>query len=347
MLLGESVNGKAIFNGYNHNEHGDPHPQYNRFKTWNTKAKIGSTEQYINIFKGEFQKNPDNLPKNERAFHRLLYSFYLYNMNDDSSQDITLCTYVFKVDNSGNIEVDGRNISLCGLPIQSKIFYKCIDTTNKKYDVRLYISSNKPYTKFKILPIIYDPINNYDAPLHLESVFQGLNVKDKLDILYNDLIQTEWKSVSELTTEIQGYTEVIIRGDLGFTKSQGLTLIGNTSRIRFKDDNENQIAMLSSIKSDRVIKFESSSSAIDKYAFDKTISPSEVDVDLGYDDYRFNVGYFHKLNIKTYVGFSSLPTSNNDGDMVIYQNPDNEKYYLLIWLGNAWKTTGELSSLSF
>ena len=346
MLLGESINGKPVYNGYNHNEHGDPHPQYDRFRTWNTKSKTGSTEQWINIFKGEFQKDPDSLPKNDRAFHRLLYSFYLYNMNDDAAQDITLCTYLFMVNNAGVLTVDGRNISMCGLPITTKIYYKCTDNTKKIYDVRLYISSDKPYTKFKILPIIYDPINNYDAPMHLESVYQGLNVKDKIDVLYKDLITREWKNVSELTSELTGYTEVIIRGDLGYTKSQGHSLIGDTTRLRFKDSNENQLAMISSIKNDKVLKFESNG-VIEKYGFDRTISPSETNVDLGYDDYRFNVGYFHKMNIKIYEGYAALPTTNKNGDMVLYKNPDNGKYFMLVWIGTAWKKASELTSMTF
>lgn len=336
MLLGENVNGKAIYNGYNHNEHGDPHAQYDKFRTWTTKTITTGGEKWVNIFKGTFQKNPDALSKNERAFHRLIYSFILYNMNNDSTQDVQLVTFLVQVTNNGEINAGVETRQLYGDPCNMKIFYKETDLTNKIYDVQLYVKSTQAYTKYKILPIIYDPINNYDCPMHLEASFQGINTKDKLDILYKNLISNEWKSIDVVKSELTGYTEITSLGDIGNIKVKGQSIVSNTPRIRFKDLGEAQLGTQFIDVNNKTFKFETSSN-ITKYGFDKTISPSQTNVDLGYNDYRFNVGYFHKANIKIYNSYAELPTTNNTGDLVIYKNPSNNNLSLLIWEGTTWK----------
>lgn len=345
MLLGENVNGKPVFNGANHNEHGNPHPQYDKFKTWTTKTITTAGEKWFEIFKGTFQKNPDGLSKNDRAFHRLIYSFILYNMNNDAEQDVHLVTFIVQITNSGNILTNVESRQLYGEPTNFKIFYKQTDSTNGIYDVRLYAKSTQAYTKLKILPLVYDPINNYDCPLHLEASYQGINVKDKLDILYSDILNNEWYSITALRDKLSGYTEITSLGDYGNSKVKALSIVNTTSRIRFKNQNEEQLATVYVDDENKSFKFEGSDKC-NKYAFDKTLSPYKTDVDLGYADYRFNVGYFHKINIKGYNGYSNLPSTNTLFDTVIYKNPNTSDLYLLVWNGTAWKGV-KLGDISF
>lgn len=195
-------------NEFNHCNRGNPHDQYNYFKTYISSANSDNTERYVKIFEGNFHLSPSSQNETVREYNRLLYRADLYSAISDEIQSITefslLCmikydnTFYYEIANKTTLGSTNRTINL---------YYKT-DSDTGITNVKAYCKVSANNEHVIILPRLYDTASNNKTPYHLKASGKGATTRQKLDDLYSDFSMQTLLTATTLATAISGYTTV-------------------------------------------------------------------------------------------------------------------------------------------
>ena len=214
MLIDKDYNGIQLLNNMSHNERGNPHPQYQTDKIYLSKTNTESDARFVKLFDKNFQCKPNNFSKKDRQFNRLMYSAYIYTMtNDDSIQNFVKLDFYAIARHDYTFAIDANLTSYTGNTFKAIIVYKDITEEGKsndykQFNVKVYIRLKRPNERLRIKQSIYDTINNYDVPYHLECSYNGSNLKEKLDALYSGLSTRALLTPTQVEEEIKGYSRI-------------------------------------------------------------------------------------------------------------------------------------------
>lgn len=322
------------FNEMNHNDRGNPHPQYNAQQLYYSKANT-TEEHWVKIFDSNFQKSVNEFDLRSRRFNRLIFSTYVYSMDNDNKQNMCMLNfYAMVIASTGNlvIEVDGRN--LLGNPnARFIVAYKDITGADnkKQYNVRIYAKMSYNNERIKLMPLIFDPINNYNVPFNLECAKSGVNTYERLNACFGNLFDNPLLTPTELNVELEGYTQQMCDLSYNYVKAKTLNLSSTEPRITFTyDDIEKGYVKYDSDK--QGIYFYGSD-GIQKYVTNMNILPSKTDTTVGSSSTPWNVGFFNALGTKVYTSINGIPT----GATIAILNISTYRGLAYKW-GNYWYT---------
>lgn len=313
------MNDREEFNKYNHNERENPHPQYNAQQLYYTQINPSNTERWVKIFDANFQKDPNYIDIKDRQFNRLLFSTYVYNMDDDSPQSMCQLNFYFAVKSTGgfNVAIDGRN--LLGSPsMRFTLAYKNVsessDANKKQFNVRIYARMRYYNERIKLQPIIFDPVKNYNTPYHLESAKSGVNTYERLQAMWNKLPQVNPITPVQMDTELDGYTTELCNLNYGYMRSKNMVIDSANPEIKLQYDGTDKLSL----------KYDATKDGIYLYGLDETrkfvvnmgIIPAIKTISLGTNELPWECGYFKNIQLKEYYTFDSL--NNATGNVAIY-----------------------------
>lgn len=214
MLIDKDYNGIQLLNNMSHNERGNPHPQYQTDKIYLSKVNTSNSVNFVKLFDKNFQCKPNTFSKKDRQFNRLMYSAYMYTMtNDDFIQNFVKLDFYAIARYDYTFALDANLTSYTGNTFKAIIVYKDITEEGKsndykQFNVKVYIRLKRSNERLRIKQSIYDTINNYDVPYHLECSYNGSNLKEKLDTLYSDLNTRSLLTPTQVEEEIKGYSRI-------------------------------------------------------------------------------------------------------------------------------------------
>lgn len=228
MYIAGNKQGVEVFNNLNHNELGNPHPQYEN-KVYITNSSSGDiTYNTLKLFDMDIQFNNDDVENWEVKSRGLLLTFYYLVANTPKrpyEQGIINISIPF--DENGNIKADINELYGNGGAINFALGTKLIDQNTLKYNIKLFVRFNNEYSSLRILPICFDtvfPTNNFYDILHNTSVTD----RQRLDSLFKDIKNNKFINNNQFIQEFKGYNRVTYsRKTKEFTYRSGNTILIN------------------------------------------------------------------------------------------------------------------------
>lgn len=188
------------FNKYNHNECGNPHPQYN-LPIYVSQSTGSNNVSYVQVFDLLF-KNENST--NWKNLQRLFFSAYVYNLTSDiSEQKIGFFNFYFKLNSDQTYNCNMKFIPLVdGNKFEDKEYFKCYITKNPStYSVKLFAKIYGQYEKIRIKPIIYDTTTN---PVDWENPSRNsnLSIYQQMEFIFDNFSNRPLLQESELPTNV-------------------------------------------------------------------------------------------------------------------------------------------------
>lgn len=322
------------FNDMNHNERGNPHPQYNSQKLYYTKQNTSNAIRYAKIFDGNFQKTVNDFDLKDRQFNRLIMSAYVYSMDNENKQSMCMLNMYAIVMSNGEllIEIDGRN--LLGTPSNEFIIaYKDITGSDgkKQYNVRIYAKLKYAYERVKIQPLIFDPVSNYNTPFNLAAAKSGVNTYERCVAMFGNIQNNNLIEQVDMATELADYTQESCDLNYRFMKGKTLNLSATDPRLVFTSDDVEKAEM--KYDSTKEGLYLNSKNGMNKFATDMNILPTKTDTTVGSSSTPWNVGFFNALGTKVYTSINDIPT----GATIAILNISTYRGLAYKW-GNYWYT---------
>lgn len=322
------------FNKYNHGDRGNPHPQYNAQKLYYTKTNTSNDVRYVKIFDANFQKDVNSFAIRDRQFNRLMFSAYIYSMDNENRQNMIMLNMYAIALWSGDLllEIDGRN--LLGTPENEYIVaYKDITGTDnkKQHNVRIYAKLNYTNERVKIQPLIFDPVVNYNNPFHLESAKSGVNTYERCVAMFGKIQNNELIDEANITSELDGYTTQICDLTYGYMKAKTFKLDTDNPRLVFTSNGVDKAEL--QYDSERDGLYLNAQNGMNKLATDMNILPTKTNTTIGNAGSPWNVGFFNALGTKVYTSINDIPT----GATIAILNISTYRGLAYKW-GNYWYT---------
>lgn len=322
------------FDKYNHGDRGNPHPQYNAQRLYYTKYNTTTAVRYVKIFDANFQKNVEEFDIRNRQFNRLLFSAYIYSMDNENKQNMIMFNMYAIVMASGNLllEVDGRN--MLGTPRNEYVIaYKDITGEDKKkqYNIRVYAKLEYAYERVKIQPLIFDPVSNYNNPFHLESAKSGVNTYERCVAMFGKIQNNDLIDEADFETELDGYTKQTCDLNYGFLKGKTINLSATNPRMVFTSDGVEKGELI--FNSDKEGLYLNSINDMRKFATDMNILPTKTDNTVGSQTTPWKSGHFRALGISVFTSINDIPA----GATLAILNISTYRG-LAYKLGNYWYT---------
>lgn len=207
------------YNSLNHNDMGNPHPQYTRY----TPTSIGSyngtpTKSWIRLWTIRIGSQPFDNKTLNGMFARFNFNFSIIDtlgdvtanqvnfvgrmaIGTDSAKSFRgMIDKEIKGSNTAQSSFDDKNINLC-------YFYKNINSTAYPvYEVKIYLNFPTPS---KGVRIINADIGGY-APVFTPTYYPTkVNSQIQQTYWYLNNIETDWLSDTDKQTDTNGYSQVV------------------------------------------------------------------------------------------------------------------------------------------
>lgn len=215
MLLGDNSKGIQSLTEINHNDKGDPHPQYDRFLIYTSPNSGSSTSDlYFKVFNINVQQTPNNMSNSwEQYAGGLILSFDYYSAyTSKRPYDTGRVDIIAVFDGSGGFApfLCAKSSITNGTNIDFYLYYKqnTNNTTTTEYNLKLYAKVSNNYMNLSIIPRILNtclPNGNYYNKFYLTIC---TNNKERLDALFSDFVANNAISETELSTDITSYSTV-------------------------------------------------------------------------------------------------------------------------------------------
>lgn len=331
------------FNSINHNERGNPHPQYDSQKLYYTKQNTDSNEKWVKIFDNNFQKDVNSFDLRSRRFNRLVFSTYVYSMDNDNKQNMCMLNfYAMVIASTGNlvVEVDGRN--LLGNPnARFIVAYKDITGSDgkKEYNVRVYARLQYAYERIKLQLLIFDPVSNFNTPFNLECAKSGVNTYERCEAQFGNLFNNPLLTTEELNAELNGYTQQVCDLSYNYMKAKTLNLDSNEPKVTFTYSGTEKGFCKYDGSKDGIYFYGSNGTS--KYVTNMNMLPSKTDTTVGSSSSPWNAGYFNAIGLKVYTSINDIPS----GSSLAILNIPTYRGLAYKW-GNYWYTASDNSVIN-
>lgn len=196
MYFGESIDGVEVFNNINHNEHHNPHPQYEQFQKYRPDFKMG---KYNTIFDITLQNQMVSTEKN-RGCRNFIFSTFVYTGGfGNIKQQVGILTITAII---GDTELNAtmKYIPICG---ETGVFrFRLLHQKNtsvtsyKEFNLKLLMLTNYGASSPTFQPIMYDS-RYYNHNRWKPYADSNFNIRDRVI----NLFETGGKLYTEIEYE--------------------------------------------------------------------------------------------------------------------------------------------------
>lgn len=183
MYFGESIDGVEVFNNINHNEHHNPHPQYEQFQKYRPTFTMG---KYNTIFDINIQDKMISTEKN-RGCRNFIFSTFVYTgATGDVKQQIGILT-ITAIIGSSSLNTEMKYIPICGNDgvFRIKLLHKKnTNVTNcQEYNLKLLMLTNYGGSSPTFQPIMFDS-RYYNHNRWQPYADSNFNIRDRIINLF-------------------------------------------------------------------------------------------------------------------------------------------------------------------